>query len=306
MVHLLIPYVPILDHLDPLFDEFTYGDVSSRARKLKHDLHKGDYVFFHTTSRDRHYITAYYLVDRVLDSKDVSEDRLLRQKYRSPHIKALGISKRRGEDAILFGDPITSRKLPQPLPFGRTLADKLSLGVSFPENRSELSSISWATRAWRELTTGDVKVLLEEIEKLEKAAVDSELLLSTDEIQELREADLEDMVIRNSTMLGEDLTFVRRQYEISPTGRIDLLFSEGNGEYVIVELKIGSIGRDVANQIRRYMHEVKSSEGKGVRGIVICKDVLPAFRELYRKMKDVQVFYYGWKASLQPSRLELD
>jgi len=304
MVHLLIPYVPILDHPDPLFDEFTYGDVSSRATKLKEDLSTGDFAFFHTTSRGRHYVTAYYVVDRVIDSEVVSGDRLLRQKYHNPHIKATGISKRRREDVILFGDPITSRKLAHPLPFGRKLADKLSLGIMFPGNRSELASIGWATRAWRELTDKDVSILLEEIEKHESAVLKHELLFSTDEIQEFREADLEEIIVRSPSLLGEGLTLVSRQYDIPSVGRVDLLFLDNEQNYVIVELKLGAIGRNAASQISRYIHEVRLSEKKGVRGIIVCKEVLPAFHELYGKMTDVKVFYYGWKASLEASRLE--
>ena len=45
MVNLLIPYVPIYNHYDPVLEEFTYGDVGSRARKLIKVLTKGDYIF---------------------------------------------------------------------------------------------------------------------------------------------------------------------------------------------------------------------------------------------------------------------
>jgi hypothetical protein len=302
-VNLLIPYVASLDHPDPLLDEFTYGDVDRRALKLKNDLQKGDFVFFHTTLRE-HVITAYYVVDRVLDTRKVFNDRLLIAKYRNPHIDRHRAPRR--EDAILFGDPISSKKLTIPLPFGRRLAEKLSLRINFASGRTELSSIASATRAWRTLTPRDVDTLLQEIDNFEKSPLTSEVILSTDEILEFRETDLEDIIMRNPDLLGESLTFVRRQSDVPQIGRIDLLFTDKEGDYVIVELKLGSIGRDAATQIRRYMHDLKPSEGRRVRGIIICKDVLPAFRELYEKMEDVKVFYYGWKASLQPSGLELD
>lgn len=304
MVSLLIPYIASLDHPDPLLDEFTYGDVDRRGRKLKNDLQRGDYVFFHTTFQREHVITAYYVVDRVLDTRNVIGDRVLKAKYHNAHLAPNYA--RHEEDVLLFGDPISSRKLTIKLPFGRRLAEKLSLKINFLRGRSELSSISSATRAWRELTAQDCKTLLDEIDNYEKESLKSELLVSTDEIREFREVDLEDIIMRSPNLLGESLTFVRRQYDIPPIGRIDLLFTDQAGSYVIVELKIGSIGRDAASQIKRYMHEIKSSEGKAVRGIIVCKDVSPAFRELYRKMTDVKVFYYGWRASLQPSRLELD
>lgn len=42
LVNLLIPYVPLSGHHDPILEEFTYGDIGARGRKLKKDLSKGD------------------------------------------------------------------------------------------------------------------------------------------------------------------------------------------------------------------------------------------------------------------------
>ncbi len=75
-MHLLIPYVK-LSHPDPAFDEFTYGDSGQRARKLKRDVKRGDYIFFHTTKRGKKFITAYYVVDRVLDTVVACQDKAL-------------------------------------------------------------------------------------------------------------------------------------------------------------------------------------------------------------------------------------
>lgn len=128
-------------------------------------------------------------------------------------------------------------------------------------------------------------------------------MLSTDEIQEFKESDLEDIIMRKPNLLEENLTFVRRQHEILPSSRIDLLFTDENGDYVVVELKLGSVGREASNQIRRYIHEIRASERKRVRGIIVCKDVFPAFRDLYKKLTDVKVHYYGWKPDVQLFRL---
>lgn len=73
-MNLLIPYVHLYNHPDPLFDEFTYGDSGARARKLKNDLNKGDYVFFHTSTGGKKYITGYYVVERVIDTIEVIKD----------------------------------------------------------------------------------------------------------------------------------------------------------------------------------------------------------------------------------------
>ena len=73
-MHLLISYVQLPDHADPLFNEFTYGDVDQRARQLK-KLSVGTYVFFHTGKHGRKYITACYVVDRVIDTADAARNR---------------------------------------------------------------------------------------------------------------------------------------------------------------------------------------------------------------------------------------
>ena len=67
-MHLLIPYVNLLNHPDPLFEEYTYGEGGARGKKLKNHVKKGDYIFFHTSKRNQKYITAYYIVDRVIDT----------------------------------------------------------------------------------------------------------------------------------------------------------------------------------------------------------------------------------------------
>jgi len=35
-------------HEDPLFNEYTYGDVGINGEKLQSNVKKGDYLFFHT------------------------------------------------------------------------------------------------------------------------------------------------------------------------------------------------------------------------------------------------------------------
>jgi hypothetical protein len=299
MVNLLIPYVRLPDHQDPMLEEFTYGDVRTRARKLKRDLQRGNYAFFHTTTRGRRFITAYYVVDRVLDTSEAAKNELIRSKYRNPHISEFMAGERAGDDVLIFGDPILSRKLPRPLPFDRVLAEKLSLEIPFTKSRPDPDCITSATRQWRKLTDDDVRVLLDEIKRGERLPTVSETLLSTDEVEELREIDLEDLLTRNPDLLEKGLALKARQYEVTPTDRIDLLFMDTEGKYVVVELKQGSIGRGALSQIRGYMRELKKTTKKDVRGVIVCKDVLSAFRETYRKLHDVKVYYYGWRVGFE-------
>jgi hypothetical protein len=299
MVNLLIPYVP-LDHPDPLLDEFTYGDVDARARKLKRDLKQGDYVFLHTTLRGGRYITAYYVTDEVLDTSVAASNRNIALKYRNPHIKEyLAGERRNGDDVVVFGDTILSYKLKRPLSFNKTLAEKLSLGIQFKKGFTENQCISSATRAWRELTEKDVKILLTEVEKNEREGFNQDTILSTDEVMEILEVDLESFITRNSQLIGFDLALAGRQIE-TPVGRLDLLFEDKTGALVVVELKLNEIGTGALNQIRGYMRYYRTETKKNVRGVLVCKDVLPAFTNTFKNLTDVQILCYGWRLAVYP------
>ena len=294
MVYLLIPYVPLSWHHDPMLEEFTYGDSESRARKLKRDLKRGDYVFFHTTIRGQRYITAYYIIDRVLDTRDAASDRAIVAKYKNPHIDEYRKGERRDhDDAVIFGDPILSKRLPRRLLFNRTLAQKLSLAIPFKEGFTENQCISSATRQWRKLTEEDVNILLSEIKRAERESIGADTVLSTDEVLEIREADLENFIVKNTQLIGSGLTLKDRQVD-TRQGRLDLLFEDENKNLVVVELKLHEIGRGAVNQLRRYMHQVRKDTNREVSGVIVCKDVLPAFVEEFEKLRDIRIFHYGW------------
>jgi RecB family endonuclease NucS len=87
-------------------------------------------------------------------------------------------------------------------------------------------------------------------------------------------------------------------------GRIDLVYKDSKGGYVLVELKLGSIGTDALNQLRRYMSFYKSKTTQNVRGVLVCKDIMPAFEEKYQKLKNIKVMCYGWKLAIIPCEFE--
>ena len=300
-MNLLIPYVHRVKHQDPLFSEFTYSDASPRAKKLKNDLNKGDHVFFHTAIRNRKYITAYYVVDRVLDTADAVKDQNIVAKYKNPHVIDFLDPKKEKykEDVMLFGDPITSRVLDKPLLFDKSLAEKLSLDIKFPEGRTEDQSIGSATRAWRKLNEGDIDVLLSAIQSSESNIEYPDKLLSTDEVTEIIEKDLENFIEKNPRLIGENIKLTGRQID-TEVGRIDLLFEEPDGTPVIVELKMNKIGREAINQLRRYMDWINKETHRKPRGILVCKGVMPAFEEDLKKLSGIKIYYYGWQFKINP------
>lgn len=294
--NLLIPYVPIVDHLDPDMDEFTYGDVDARARKLRKDLVRGSYVLFHTTIRNRRYITAYFVIDRVLDSKAAAENRLIADKYRNPHVQEFvrGERDKDEDDVTIFGDPVLSRKLDRPLPFDRGLAERLSLGITFPSGYTENQRISSSTRSWRSLKQEDVETILDAIRENDESSVESEAVLSTDEVLEIREMDLENLVVGNPSLIGENLLYVGRQIPLDGD-RLDLLYKDQDGNPVVVELKLNEIGKRAIDQLRRYMRKVRNDYKRETKGIMICKGVLPAFADQINRLRGIRILHYGWQ-----------
>lgn len=143
------------------------------------------------------------------------------------------------------------------------------------------------------------------IEKWEKKRVPSDIILSTDEVLEIREVDLENFIVDNLSILGRDLTLKRRQVDTS-AGRLDLLLEDKDKkELIVVELKLNEIGRGAINQLRRYIHELrKRYKERKVRGIIVCKDVLPAFVNEVQKLRDIQIYHYGWKLTVYPRARE--
>ena len=301
-MNLLIPYVRLYNHPDPLLNEFTYGDsTKDRARKLK-KLKENDYVFFHTRINGKKYITAYYIVDRVLVTSEAAKDKNIAAKYKNPHIKEYLLGKRTNEDdVVLFGDPISSRVLERPLLFDRTLVEKLSLNIKFPKGKTETQVIGSATRAWRELKGTDVEALLEAIALSEKEGILTETILSTDEITEIIEKDLEGFIESDPSSIGDNLKLIRRQLD-TPVGRIDLLFEDKKGNIIVVELKLNKIGREAVNQLRRYMNWVGKGAKKEVAGVIVCKGVMPAFQEDFEKLKNIKILCYGWQLKVYPWR----
>jgi hypothetical protein len=300
-MNLLIPYVHLYNHPDPLFDEFTYGDGGRRARKLRNDLNKGDYVFFHTSMGGKKYITGYYVVERIIDTIDVIKNRILSSKYQNPHIHEVrtGMVPKEEDNVILFGDPITSKILRKPLLFNKALAQELSLDIKFSINRTETQAIGSATRAWRKLSDKDVDILLDAIDSLEKDIVGVNTILSTDEVTEVIEKDIEGFIENNPSIIGKSMTLKKRQLDTS-VGRIDLLFEDKQGNPTVVELKLNRIGRDAVSQLRRYMKWIKKQTKKDVSGFIVCKGVMPAFEKDLKELTDIKIFLYGWQLSVYP------
>jgi hypothetical protein len=237
-----------------------------------------------------------------MESARAAADPAIRAKYSNPHLKARPIknaSPRLADDAVLFGDPIRSRILPRALPFDRALAKKLSLNISFHPGKTDTQTIASATRAWRELTKRDVKTLFREINRWEAQFPRATLARSTEEVAEVLERDIEAYLALAPATLGKDLTLWDRQFPLAD-GRADLIFQDRHEGFLIVEVKLGQIGRDAVIQIRQYVKEFKRRTRNNVRGVLVCAGVLPAYQDEISKQKDLTVLTYGWRMHVQP------
>lgn len=297
---LLIPYKPLKDHNDPCLEEFTYGDANRRAKKLL-KLKKGDHLFFHTGYCRNRYVTAYYVVDRSLNVLDAVRDKHISAKYKNPHItKYIEDPSKESGDVIVFGDPILSRILQKPVLFNRRLAKKLSFKIPFSSNRTDFLSISSATRSWRELSSKQVNILLNAAKKAEQDALPINRTLSTEEVTEILERDIEAFIQKNPSFMGPSVKIIERQLKL-PGGRIDLLLKCGEKSLVVAELKLRRIGHDAVRQTQEYIKYIKSREkNKNVSGIIVCQGVMPAFQEELGKLRNIRILCYGWQFKIYP------
>ncbi len=303
---ILIQYIPLADHHDPNIDEFTYGEWLTRGNKLKQRLGKGSYVFFHTSIGKRRYITAYFVVDRVLDTLEAKEIEAITSKYKNPHLDKERDP--RDGDIIVFGDPILSKKLQRPLPFTKSIAKKLGFDphkpIVFKHKRSENAIISSATRQQRKLTDDDVKMLLSRIKAYEESCLPANTTLSTDEVLEILERDLENHIVQNPSVLGDGYNLIGRQVNVGE-GYLDLLFEDPEGKITVVEIKLNEVGQRAVNQLKRYMRHVTRDFKTEVRGILLCKDLMPSFALQLENIDDITIYHYGWKLEVHPRNTQL-
>jgi hypothetical protein len=302
MASYLIPYVDPrqLGEEDPMFKEFTYGEAKRRGKILREKVKKGDFLFFHTSRKGKRVITAYYVVEKVMATEDAKRDKLIKYKYENPHLYHEKLYK---NDTIVFGNPIYSRVLKRPLILTTKILNKLSKPPKLnPNQKEQLAAITSALRNWKELTDKDVNFLFSEIEKNEEQSVLKDTFLSTSEVEQLDEADIEKFVATKPSILGSDIKFYKKQYNLKSGKRVDLLLEDKRG-LIVVEIKKGRIGKEAYKQVKTYLEEIRKEFKRSARGIIICEDILPAFEEFFIKKiekGEIEVYLYGWKYDLKP------
>ena len=286
-------------HEDPYLTEYTYGDVNVNGKKLRENVNQGDFLFFHRKMRKKRYITALYEMEKVLPVSEAQQDELIMLKYKNPHLSNENLEE---NETIVFGNPIASYVLEVPLEITKGLLNKLSRKPNFNEEQTDLAGITSALRSWKELNDEDVTFLRRKVEEAQLISILKDTYLSTEEIVQVNEANIEKFIIANPKELGNGLTYWKHQYVLKNGKRLDVLLrDEEKDEWVVVEIKKGAIGKDVLSQIKGYIKEINEEfNSKKVRGIIVCDGILPIYEEDYNRLEDyIEVYFYSWKFNLR-------
>jgi hypothetical protein len=294
-MNILLPYVYAIDP-DPNFSEFTYGDVNVRGRKLS-TLNQGDYLFFHTTINRKKYITAYFVVYTVMETGIAKDDKNICPDYQNIHLTAYKKDEF-NNDFLVFGDHVRSRVLKKPLLFNQELAQTIFPDMKFPTGKSETQVIGSATRQWREIDDSKRIYLLEKIKDNEEK-YNSTLTLTSEEVANTIEKDIENFIANDPTIINKSLKLIARQHQIG-NKRLDLILgTQSEDEYVIVEVKQGYLGRNALSQIREYVKLFEEQKPrKKIRGVLVGDGVMPAFEEDLLNQDDIQIMTYGWNLGI--------
>lgn len=289
-------------HEDPMINEFTYGDLGSNGRKLQ-NVQRGDFLFFHKTIYDKRFITAYYIVEEVHLVKDVIQDELIMNKYENPHLKKGGLVTIQKDETIVFGDPIRSKVLEVPLELTAEILTQLSRPAQLNPNQTLLAAMSSALRTWKELNQNDISYLNERIKENEKEGRLKKNLLSTEEVFQVLERDIERFIVNNPDLLAEGSIVEKSQMTFDDGSRLDiLLHNPTTGERIVVEVKKDRIGRDAKQQVKRYMKLCEEELGyQDVKGIIVCPGILPYYEDemVKAKKENIIVKTYGWTLDLK-------
>lgn len=105
------------------------------------------------------------------------------------------------------------------------------------------------------------------------------------------ERDIEDHLVGNLEAIEEGLTLIGRQYS-TDVGRIDILAEDGNGDRVVIEVKVGEAKDSAIGQVARYLGWFARQDGKTPRGILIAAEFPEGVRFAATTMPNLELLTY--------------
>jgi RecB family endonuclease NucS len=89
------------------------------------------------------------------------------------------------------------------------------------------------------------------------------------------EKDLINYLASDPSLIEEGLELMEKEYDTKNVGRIDLLCTDKNRDFVVIETKKGKESDKVVGQIQRYMGWINrnlAKNGENVRGLIIVNE----------------------------------
>ncbi|WP_102335652.1 endonuclease NucS domain-containing protein [Salimicrobium jeotgali] len=266
---------------DPLFSELTYGHSTDLTT-----VEKNEYIFFHTKILDKRYITAFYKVFDKKTVEEINQDSFLNGKVKNPHINE-------GEksDILVFGNPVYSHVLERPVPLDDELLHKFFNGKRINQGKLIMNKAK------------DPLDLIEYLMEFQQIPLQN-IKLTTNDIYHLRESDIENFIESYPDCLENNLQLVGRQKRFSDKSRLDLLFKDKAGIYVVVEIKKGLIDEDTYQQLKGYVDALKKEKNlREVRGMIVCRgfasDKSKDFYVDKINKGKVELSFHAWKFDLK-------
>lgn len=109
------------------------------------------------------------------------------------------------------------------------------------------------------------------------------------------EKDIEELF---SYRLADKLSLVKRQGSFQKAGRLDLLYENNRGKYILYELKKGIAKLPVLKQIRRYMKACRKKP-ETLKGIILAKSIDPELEKALSGEPNIEAKTYFFSIGLK-------